>query len=86
MTFVIMAFALYVPALKGKSKADALSGQTVVFAFMFVAVRMALPPPGVKKRGHVTARRQTEGLESRATTVIAARPCHRAATTGSTPD
>ena len=28
-----MAFALYVPALKGKSKADALSGQTVVFAF-----------------------------------------------------
>ena len=41
MTFVIMAFALYVPALKGKSKADALSGQTVVFAFVFVAVRMS---------------------------------------------
>ena len=38
---VIMAFALYVPALKGKSKADALSGQTVVFAFVFVAVRMS---------------------------------------------
>ena len=36
-----MAFVLYVPPLKGKSKADALSSQTVVFAFVFVAVRMS---------------------------------------------
>ena len=38
---VVMAFVLYVPPLKGKSKADALSSQTVVFAFVFVAVRMS---------------------------------------------
>ena len=38
---VVISFVLYVPPLKGKSKADALSGQTVVFAFVFVAVRMS---------------------------------------------
>ena len=37
----ILAFVLYVPPLKGKPKVDPMSGQTVVFAFVFVAVRMS---------------------------------------------
>ena len=37
----ILAFVLYVPPVKGKPKVDLMSGQTVVFAFVFVAVRMS---------------------------------------------
>ena len=38
---VILAMSLYVPAGEGTSKADLSSAQTVVFAFVFVAVRMS---------------------------------------------
>ena len=37
----ILAFVLYVPPVKGKPKVDPMSSQTVVFAFVFVAVRMS---------------------------------------------
>ena len=37
----ILSFLLYVPPVKGKPKVDLMSGQTVVFAFVFVAVRMS---------------------------------------------
>ena len=37
----ILAFVLYVPPVKGKPKVDTMSSQTVVFAFVFVAVRMS---------------------------------------------